>query len=142
PRCPVSRVPALGGPDRGQLILAESVAGKPGCCMRANQGIDFGQPLSRGRRGELAARTGTLLEEVLLPEGPAAEDARGSNTQRQLDLLEIIGKIDARGEQHPGALAGRVQRVQVVLELLFGFVPQCARKFGLVNVAKAAELTG
>ena len=68
--------------------------------------------------GELGAGLGAVLEEVFLPERPAAEDARAAALHRHLHLLEVVGVIDARRQQDPGALAGRVERVQVVLELL------------------------
>src|SRR5207245_330995 len=83
-----------------------------------------------------------VLEEVFLPERAAAQDSGGAGLQGHLHLLEIIRVIDARRQQYPGPLAGRVQRLEVAAELVVRLVAQRAGELRLVDVAEPAELPG
>ena len=105
--------------------------------------LDVGSGTFEGGGGrELGAGGVAVLEEILFPEGPAAEDAGGAGFHGHADLLVVIRVIDAGGEEHPGPFAGGVEGLEVVVELVVGILAERAGELGLVDVAEPAELAG
>jgi len=138
----VADVPAFGGADGRELVEVHPVAGEPGGPVLADDGVDVGDPLESVGGGESGPGLGPVLEEVFLPEGAAAEDAGAAGLHRHLDLLEVVGVIDAGREEDPGALAGLGEGVEVVDALGVGLVAEGAGELGLVDVAEPADLAG
>src|SRR5262249_44872254 len=101
----VAGVPPFADAEAGQVVGREAVAGEPGGAGAADDGVDVGHPGPAGGGGEAGAGLGAVLEEVLLPEGPAAEHARGAGLHRHLDLLEVVGVVHPGRQQDPGPLA-------------------------------------
>src|SRR3954451_25143795 len=87
----VAEVPALGGADGEQLVLAQAVLGEPGGAVLGDDRTHVGDALQAGRGGEPGPRLLAVLEEILLPEGTAAEHARAAALHRHADLLEVVG---------------------------------------------------
>ena len=115
-----------------------------------NHGVAFARTRSassRTRVGGLAAcelLAGGLiaLEEVLLPESPAAEYAAGPASIAISHLLLVAWKsTPARSSTH-GRSQAAFERLEVVHQLVVGVSPELAGKLGLVDVAVAAEMAG
>src|SRR5205085_3533117 len=74
----VPEVPVFRGPEAVQLVECQAIAGKPRLGPGLNHFVDLPDAISRFLLGKLLACWLAFLQEVLFPEGPAAEHAAGS----------------------------------------------------------------
>src|ERR1041385_1124707 len=84
---PVAEEPTLIGVHVADVVHRQAVALEPRHALAHDDVVDLLDAVDRFRRGPLFARLLAILEEVLFPERPAAEDAAGAGRHRHAHLL-------------------------------------------------------
>src|SRR5438094_6179512 len=138
----VAEMPVLGRADGVQFLDLQPIPGEPRLGRALDDRVNLAHAVGSIALGEAFAGGLAVLQEVFLPEGPAAEHAAGPALHGHLNLLLVLREIDAGRQQHPRAFGGLVKLPEVVLQLGVTLAAERAGEFRLVYIAKPAELAG